>query len=304
MRDDDAGRLVKLLDEPVQAHVPLSSYLTIRTGGPARLLLEARSACGVARAQEAACALGIPVLVIGNGSNMLVSDEGFDGLVIHFGSGFSDVSVDGCIVEAQAGALLPAVSKMVAEKGLSGLEFAVGIPGSLGGALVMNAGAFDSDMSGCVQSVTCLTKTGHIETLCGADLGYGYRTSRMLRESMTVLSARLRLAPGNRKDIKSRIDACQAVRRERQPLNLPSAGSFFKRPEGHYAGALIEQAGLKGMQVGGAAVSMLHAGFLVNMGDATSADFINLMRLVQDKVYAAFSIRLEPEVRIVGYDIP
>lgn len=299
MREGDAGRLMAALEDTLQERVPLKPLLSIRTGGPARLLLEAAQERGIRRAMIEAGKAGIPVLVIGNGSNMLVPDEGFDGLVVHLGAGFARISIEGDAVTAQAGALLPAVAKRAAEAGLTGLEFASGIPGSVGGAAYMNAGAFGSDFSQVVERVRCLTPQGDLLELARADMDYGYRTSRFMQEGLIVLEARLRLAPGDAGEIQARMDQYAEERRAKQPLNFPSAGSFFRRPAGHYAGALIEQAGLKGRRVGGAQVSALHAGFLINLGGATTADFLALMRQVQHEVHARFGVQLENEVRIV-----
>lgn len=302
MLDGDAERLMAALEDVLQPNVSLSPILSIRTGGPARLLLEASNERGVCRAIEEARRLGIPILLVGNGSNTLVADTGFDGLVIHFGPDYADIVIDGDAVEAQSGALLPVVAKRVAEAGLTGFEFASGIPGSIGGAAFMNAGAFGRDFSTIVERVRCLTPQGEILELENQDMAYGYRTSRFMQEGLVVLHVRMKLAPGNKEEILVRMDTYTAERRAKQPLNYPSAGSFFRRPEGHFAGALIEEAGLKGHRVGGAAVSTLHAGFLINLGDATTADFLALMHEVQGEVLSRFGVQLENEVRIVGVD--
>ena len=300
MRDSDAERLMAVLADTLQTDVSLSPFLTIRTGGPAALFLEARNERDICRAIQEARRLDIPYLVLGNGSNMLVSDQGFDGLVIHLGREFAQITLEGEYMDAQAGALLPAVAKRAAAASLSGLEFASGIPGSVGGAAFMNAGAFGGDMSSVIVHVRCLTPQGEVVQLDVADLAYGYRTSRIMQEGLIVLSVRLKLSPGNQEDILARMDAYTAERRQKQPINYPSAGSFFRRPEGHFAGALIEQCGLKDRNVGGAAVSTLHAGFLINTGGATTQDFLTLMQIIQAEVFQRFGVQLENEVRIVN----
>ena len=277
----------------------LKRYTTIKCGGPASLLLEARDEQEVAHALKLARQHNIPTLIVGKGSNLLIDDHGFDGLVIHFGEQFAQVTLEGTTLTAQAGASLMAVSRLAADQALSGLEFAIGIPASAGGAALMNCGAYGGEMSRVVTYVDCLSPEGEPVRLTRDEIGYGYRTSRMMREGYTVLSVTMELAPADFADIRQRIDENQAQRRERQPLTYPSAGSFFKRPAGHFAGALIEQAGLKGYRVGDAQVSELHAGFLINLGDATASDFLELVSHVQTTVEEMFGVRLEPEVRII-----
>lgn len=277
----------------------LKQYTTIKCGGPASLLLEARDAQEVAHALKVARHHNIPTLIIGRGSNLLIDDHGFDGLVIHFGEQFAQVSLEGTTLTAQAGASLMAIARLAADHALSGLEFAIGIPASAGGAALMNCGAYGGEMSRVVTYVDCLSPEGDPVRLTKDEIGYGYRTSRMMREGYTVLSVTMELVPADYADIRQRIDENQAQRRERQPLTYPSAGSFFKRPAGHFAGALIEQAGLKGYRVGDAQVSELHAGFLINLGDASASDFLELVTYVQTTVEEMFGVRLEPEVRII-----
>ncbi len=302
MRDGDAERLIAALDDVIQQDIPLSPILSIRTGGPAKLFLSASNERGICRAVEEARRLDIPILLIGNGSNTLMADTGFDGLVIHFGPDYSDIVIDSDFVEVASGALLPVVAKRVAEASLTGFEFASGIPGSIGGAVFMNAGAFGRDFSMIVDRVRCMTPDGDVVEIERPDMAYGYRTSRFMQEGLIVLHARLKLAPGNKDEILELMARYTAERRAKQPLNYPSAGSFFRRPEGYFAGALIEQSGLKGRRVGGAAVSTLHAGFLINLGDASTEDFITLMHEIQGEVLTRFGVQLENEVRIVGVE--
>ncbi|NLD33616.1 MAG: UDP-N-acetylmuramate dehydrogenase [Clostridiales bacterium] len=279
---------------------PMSAYTTIKVGGPAAMMMEAHSAQQVARAIQAARQRGIPTLLLGNGSNLLMDDAGFDGLVIRFGEAFSQVKLEGNTLTAQAGASLMALSRLTVEHSLAGLEFAAGIPASLGGAALMNAGAYGGEMAHVIRHVDCLDPQGRAVRLQVKDIGYGYRDSRMMREGYTVLSACMELKPGDGEAIRRCVQENQMHRRNKQPLTYPSAGSFFKRPPGYFAGALIEQAGLKGCRRGAAQVSELHAGFLINLGGATGQDFRSLVAHVQDTVEQRSGVWLEPEVRIIG----
>jgi UDP-N-acetylmuramate dehydrogenase len=283
----------------VRLNAPLAEYTTIKVGGPASILLEARDQEEIAQAVKDARFYGIPVLLIGAGSNLLIEDAGWEGLVIHFGEQYQDVRLEGNTITAQAGAWLPGIARMAADNGLSGLEFAAGIPASVGGAALMNSGAYGSQMSRVITSVECLDANGDLRFLEREDIGYGYRSSRLMHEGFTVLKVMMTLTPANGEDIWQRINENMAQRRAKQPLTIPSAGSFFKRPEGHFAGALIEQAGLKGYRVGDAEVSHLHAGFLLNQGKASASDFFELVEHIQQTVDEVFGIKLEPEVRII-----
>ena len=285
----------------VQQHIPLKKYTTLRVGGPADYFAEPAS-------EEALCALldtareyQMPVLLMGNGSNLLVRDGGFRGLVIRLGKAFSAIESRENGLFSQAGALLSALSRAAADAGYTGLEFAQGIPGTVGGGVYMNAGAYGGEMSQIVEAVRVL-RDGKIETIAGADMDFGYRHSKAMEEGMLVLGASFHLEKGDPNAIEAAMRDFAARRKEKQPLEYPSAGSFFKRPQGHFAGALIEQSGLKGVSVGGAQVSQKHAGFLINTGDATAADFLSLMEKVQETVWKNFQVALQPEVRIVGDD--
>jgi UDP-N-acetylmuramate dehydrogenase len=289
----------ELLSRHLRADVPLNDLVSIRTGGSARWFLEVFDADTAVDAWLAARAQGIPVLFLGKGSNLLLPDEGYPGLVIHFGEGFSDMWLEGTHLHAQCGATLKALATFAADNNLAGLSFAAGIPGTLGGGLIMNAGAFNGEMSQVVASVDCVAPDGRRFSLSLEEAQLSYRHSRMMAEGLLVLGATLHLAPGQRDALYAAMAEFQALRRDKQPLSWPSAGSFFKRPAGYYAGALIEQAGLKGLTVGGAQVSEKHAGFLINIGGATSADFIALMKEVQRRVMERFGVALEPEVRII-----
>lgn len=280
---------------------PLARHTTFRVGGPADVLFLPESAQELQRAMELAREAGEDCLVIGNGSNLLVRDGGVRGLVIKLAGPMSGVSVEGTAIRAQAGASLSQVSRAALQASLTGLEFASGIPGSLGGALAMNAGAYGGELSQVVREAMVLMD-GRVQTLSREELAMGYRTTRVLREGGIVLSAVLDLKEGDASQIAETMDDLNRRRREKQPLSFPSAGSTFKRPEGYFAGALIEQAGLKGYAIGGAQVSEKHAGFLINRGGATASDLLRLIEYVQERVYAQSGVRLETEVRICGVD--
>ena len=282
-----------LRDEPMSAHT------TFRVGGPADLMFFPENAEQLCAAMDAARACGTDVLVMGNGSNMLVRDGGVRGLVIVLGERFSGICVEGETLTAQAGASMARVASAAQAASLTGLEFISGIPGTLGGGCAMNAGAYGGQLSDVLVDAQVLLG-GEVRTLSRKEMQMGYRTTLPLREGGVVLSARFQLKRGDGEAILAQMKELNARRRDKQPLNLPSAGSTFKRPEGHFAGALIEQAGLKGLSIGGARVSEKHAGFIVNTGGATAADVLALIGRVQDEVERAFGVRLEPEVRIIG----
>ena len=277
----------------------MSRHTTFRVGGPADLMYFPSSSEQLVGALKAAQEAGVPAMVMGNGSNMIVRDGGVRGLVIVLGERFAQVSVDGEILTAQAGASMAKVSSAAQAAALAGLEFASGIPGSLGGGCAMNAGAYGGQLSDVLVGAQVYLN-GEIRKMTKDDLQMGYRTTLPLREGGVVLSARFKLMPDDGEAIMERMRDLNARRRDKQPLNFPSAGSTFKRPEGYFAGALIEQAGLKGRTVGGAQVSEKHAGFIVNVGGATAADITGLIKVVQDEVLRAFGVQLETEVRIIG----
>lgn len=278
---------------------PMSRHTTFRVGGPADLMYFPASSSQLVKALSAAEERQIPVLVMGNGSNMIVRDGGIRGLVIVLGERFSQISIEGEILSAQAGASMARVAAAAQASSLSGLEFASGIPGTLGGGCAMNAGAYGGQLSDVLVDAEVYLN-GEIRTLSREELQMGYRTTLPLREGGIVLSARFKLTPDDGEAIMARMKDLNARRRDKQPLNFPSAGSTFKRPEGYFAGALIEQAGLKGRTVGGAQVSEKHAGFIVNIGGATAKDITDLIALVQEEVLRASGVRLETEVRIIG----
>ena len=277
----------------------MARYTTMRVGGPADLVALPASAAQAARALDLAARRDTPVLVMGGGSNLIVRDGGVRGLVLLLGEPFSRVRVQGRVVYAQAGARLAQVGAAAQRAGLSGLEFAAGIPGTVGGGVAMNAGAYGGELKDCLLWAQVLLQ-GRLLRLDREGLEMGYRTSRALREGGVVLAAAFALTPGDPQAIARRMGELAALRREKQPLNLPSAGSTFKRPPGHFAGALIQQAGLKGLQVGGAQVSEKHAGFVVNLGGATASDVLRLIEQVKARVWEQCGVALECEVRVVG----
>ena len=284
----------------VRENVTLAPYTTMRTGGPAALFAEPRNAQQLAHVHQWAQEKGLPLLILGNGSNLLIADSGFDGLVIHLGRALSEVSVFANTLTAQAGASLAAAARAAAQASLTGLEFAAGIPGSIGGAVCMNAGAYGGEIAQVIVSARVLTPEG-VRMVSKEELSLGYRSSAVMQNGWVVLEATFELAPGSPDEIKATMADLAARRREKQPLQYPSCGSFFKRPVGYYAGALIEQAGLKGYRVGDAQVSEMHAGFVINRGHATSSEIYRLMQEVQCRVQAQFGVTLEPEVRLIGH---
>ena len=285
----------------LQKNVTLAPFTTMRVGGPADFFAEVSSPAELAAVCACAADTATPVLVIGNGSNLLVKDGGFEGVAVNMGELFAQISVEDERITAQAGALLSAVARRAMESSLTGLEFASGIPGSVGGATYMNAGAYGGELSQVIGSVDVF-EDGKIVTVSLDEMRFGYRKSRLMETGGIALSTVFHLAKGDKDTILSRMNELNARRREKQPLSYPSCGSFFKRPQGYYAGALIEGAGLKGFHVGGAQVSQKHAGFIVNAGGATAKDILELVKCVQNKVFETSGVHLEPEARIVGRD--
>lgn len=284
----------------VMADEPMRRHTTFAIGGPADLFVVPKTPEQLTKALRVIRDCGLPLLLLGNGSNMLVSDAGYRGAVVCM-TEMDDVRAveDGRLI-AQAGALLGRVSRRAQRAGLTGAEFAGGIPGSVGGAVFMNAGAYDGQMAGIVEKTEYLDGEGEMHTLVGEEHCFGYRTSAFrTHPEWTVVRTTMRLHPGDPAAILDKMNDLAQRRRDKQPLNFPSAGSTFKRPEGYFAGRLIEDAGLKGMTVGGAQVSEKHAGFLINRGGATCDDMLRLIELVQQRVREQFGVELECEVRIV-----
>ena len=278
---------------------PMKKHTTFRVGGPADVLVqpdETALAAILALCRQ----YHVSYSFIGNGSNLLVGDKGIRGVVIEMTDPMGNIEVDGTKITAQAGAMLSKIANTAASNGLGGMEFAAGIPGSVGGAVVMNAGAYGGEMKDIIEKVYVLDENGAQLELDRDALDLGYRHSCIPEKKYIVTKVVLELVPRNEAEIRSEMKELNEKRAEKQPLQYPSAGSTFKRPEGYFAGKLIMDAGLRGYQVGGAQVSEKHSGFVINKGDATAADICQLMRDVSDKVQAQFGVVLEPEVKMIG----
>ena len=289
-----AGEGCVLVDEPMRRHT------TFRIGGPADYLIRPETE-EVLRKILALCAEEkLPYFILGNGSNLLVSDQGYRGVIIQIDKNFQQCVTEGNVIRAGAGILLSRLSAAAGEAGLTGLEFASGIPGTLGGAVFMNAGAYGGEMKDILSWADVLDEERKLRRLSAEELELGYRTSRVKKEGWIVTGAELKLKFGDPEKIREKIEELKAARTSKQPLEYPSAGSTFKRPEGYFAGKLIMDAGLRGFRVGGAQVSEKHCGFVINTGNATAADVRELMRQVQEKVWEKYQVRLEPEVRFLG----
>lgn len=280
---------------------PMSKHTTFRCGGPALFFVRASSAADVSAAIKAAEKADAPWWVIGCGSDLLVADTGLPGVVIEIGKRMARVSVEGSTIKAQAGATNEAVAQAALEAGLTGYEFASGIPGSIGGAAIMNAGAYDGEFKDVAVSVTCLLPDGQVREVPATEADWGYRHSMMSEKGLIVLDATLQLAPGNPEEIRAKMDDLAQRRSSKQPLEMASAGSTFKRPEGYFAGKLIQDAGMQGHSVGDAQVSTKHAGFVVNTGSARAAEVLQVIRDVQAAVKNQFGVTLETEVRMWGF---
>ncbi len=286
--------------KPLLVQEPMSRHTSFRIGGPADLLARPQSEQELAMLLAKAAANAVPVTLVGNGSNLLVRDKGIRGLVIKLGNMLNDIVINDNSITFGSGVSLAMASRRAAELALSGLEFAVGIPGSIGGAVYMNAGAYDGEMSKVVTSVRVMDAAGQVEALPASALDFAYRRSALQGSGRIVTAVTVELTPGDKQAIADKMADFSNRRITKQPLELPSAGSMFKRPPGYFAGTLIDQTGLKGYTVGGAQVSSKHAGFVVNVGGATCADVLQLIADVQDKVFAAHGVHLEPEVLVLG----
>lgn len=285
---------------PLLLAEPMTKHTSFHIGGPAELMAQPQSEAELQSLLLKAAEAAVPVTLVGNGSNLLVRDKGIRGLVIKLGSMLRDIKVSGNVLTFGSGVSLAQASKKAAELGLSGMEFAVGIPGSIGGAVYMNAGAYDGEMSKVVKSVRVMDAAGEVSELAAGELDFGYRHSALQGSGKIVTSVTVELAAGDKQAIAEKMADFSNRRITKQPLELPSAGSMFKRPPGYFAGTLIDQTGLKGYTVGGAQVSTKHAGFVVNIGGATAADVLQLISDVQAKVFAAHGVHLEPEVLVLG----
>lgn len=285
----------------IKTEEDMGRHTTFRTGGPADYYVEPGNQDELASVLSLCRQEEMPYYILGNGSNLLVGDYGYHGVMVAMGhKAWSQIQVEGARIRAGAGALLSAIAKQAYLASLTGLEFAAGIPGTLGGAVVMNAGAYGSEMKQVLASVTVLTTEGKIMTIGAAQLELGYRTSCILKNGYVVLEAEMELKPGVETKIRAAMEDLAQQRRQKQPLEYPSAGSTFKRPAGHFAGKLIEDAGLRGFTVGGAQVSEKHCGFVINRNHATAADVINLCREVQRRVFENSGVSMEMEVKTLG----
>lgn len=283
-----------LFDEPMCRHT------TFRVGGEARCFVRISDREQLRQIIPYLEQVEIPFFILGNGSNLLVGDKGYQGVILQIGDRINQITVDGERMIVQAGALLSRIAKAALEKGLTGFEFASGIPGTIGGGVVMNAGAYDGEMKQVVERVTVMDRQGEILELSGDEMEFGYRTSIIKNRPFIVLEVCLKLSQGNGGDIRAKMEELTRKRKEKQPLEFASAGSTFKRPEGYFAGKLIMDAGLRGYSIGGACVSEKHCGFVVNTGKATAADVAEVIWEVQDRVKDRFGVTLEPEVIFLG----
>lgn len=288
--------------ENVRTDEPMSAHTTFRIGGPADFFVAPVRAQDVVATIGACRQLDVPFYVVGRGSNLLVADAGLRGVVVQIAGNLSSVAMSGeGTVVADAGVTNAKVASMACRESLGGYEFAAGIPGTVGGASIMNAGAYGGEFRDVARKVVCLDADGETREVSRDEAGWGYRSSMMLDEGMVVLSVELELHEDDQAAIQLRMDELARKRTDKQPLDVPSAGSTFKRPEGHFAGKLIQDAGLQGYAVGGAEVSRKHAGFVVNVGGATADDVVRVIRHVQEVVLASYGVALEPEVRMWGF---
>jgi len=286
--------------ENIYCKEPMKKHTTFRIGGEADLFLRMENVKQLQEVQNYLRKLEIPYYVLGNGSNLLVSDAGYSGVIIEIADKMNTICVEGNSIIAQAGALMSKIAHVAYEHGLTGFEFAAGIPGTIGGGVVMNAGAYGGELKNVVTAVEVLDQSGEILSLDNQTMEFGYRTSILKKHPFIVTEVCIALQEGCKEEIKATMDDLATKRREKQPLEFPSAGSTFKRPEGYFAGKLIMDAGLRGYQVGGAQVSEKHCGFVINRGDATATEVKQLIADVQQEVQNKFDVMLEPEVIFLG----
>ena len=281
----------------------MKNHTTFEIGGPVDLMVipeteeQVKEAVSICRAEK------LPYLIMGNGSNLLIKDGGIRGVVIKLNDGFNKIEVEGNKIYAQAGALLNAVSRVAMEESLAGLEFATGIPGALGGAMTMNAGAYGGEMKDVVESVRILDKNGKVKELSKEQMNFRYRGSKVADDGLIVLEVVFKLEVGSKNEIKLKIDDLTEKRTSKQPLEYPSGGSTFKRPEGYYAGKLIDDSGLRGLRYGGAEVSKKHCGFVINAKDASCQDVLRLVEVIKKTVKDTFGVSLEREIKLIGEDV-
>ncbi|MCI5628208.1 MAG: UDP-N-acetylmuramate dehydrogenase [Clostridium sp.] len=295
--------LLNILDEEnIKVDEPMKKHISFKVGGPADFLVKPKTEEELRNVVEFAKKENVPFIVIGNGSNLLVKDGGIRGIVIELSDNFNNYEIDGNIIKAQSGALLAIIGRNAMKNSLTGFEFAAGIPGTLGGALAMNAGAYGGEMKQVVKTVRLMDRDGNIFELSNEEMKFEYRRSLLTTKDYIVLSAVIELQPGNVEEIKEIMADYSNRRSTKQPLNFPSAGSTFKRPEGHFAAKLIDDCGLRGLNLRGAQVSDKHCGFVINSGGAAAKDILDLMFIVKSTVNAKFGIMLEEEVKILGED--
>ncbi len=295
--------LLNILDEKdVRLDEPMKKHISFRVGGPADILVKPRTEEQLKNIITFIKKENLPYVVKGNGSNLLVKDGGIRGIVIEISDNFNSYEIEGNIIKVQSGALLSIIGRAALKQNLKGFEFAAGIPGTIGGALAMNAGAYGGEMKDIVKSVKLMDTEGNIFEYTNEEMQFGYRKSILSKTDYIVLSAEIELEEGSYEEIKEKMNDFTNRRVTKQPLNLPSAGSTFKRPEGYFAGKLIDDSGLRGITLRGAQVSDKHCGFVVNLGEAKAKDILDLMYVVKSTVKNKFGVTLEEEVKILGED--
>lgn len=301
MRQEFETKLFHTIDkEKIYVNEKMEKHTTFRIGGPADYFVMPSDVTDVKAVIELCEQEKVPYYVVGNGSNLLVGDKGFRGVIIQIAGNMNQLQADGEVITAQAGCSLAQIAGKALDEELAGFEFAAGIPGTLGGAVRMNAGAYGGEIKDVLESAVVLTREGKVMELSANEMEFGYRTSIIERTGWTILGGKIRLHKGKREEIKAVMDDLREKRVSKQPLEYPSAGSTFKRPKGYFAGKLIQDAGLRGFRVGGACVSEKHSGFVINIDHATADDVVSLMEQVDEKVRAQFGVGLEPEVRRIG----
>lgn len=295
-------KLEDILDSnSIKYNESMKKHTTMKVGGDAKVLVEPTTVDEIKEIINFAKENNMKYYIIGNGSNLVVADEGIDGIVIKLSSKFADIKVNGEEIEATSGVSMPYTAVVAKNNSLSGFEFASGIPGTIGGGIKMNAGAYGGELSDIVKSITYLDKNGEIKTIENSDAKFGYRDSIFKRNSnLVVLSAVFKLKKGNKTEIEKIMKENNESRKAKQPIEMPNAGSVFKRPEGHFVGPMIIECGMQGYSVGGAEVSKKHAGFIVNTGNATCKDIIDLIEEIKKKVYDKFQVNLEVEIQFIG----
>lgn len=279
---------------------PMKNHTSFRIGGPADIMVLPENNEEIVYVLKTCKKLSVPIFVMGNGSNLLVRDKGFRGVVLKISENYSKVKIKGTSINAQSGVLMSTISRMAAKNSLKGLEFASGIPGTLGGAVTMNAGAYGGEIKNIVESVAVMDSLGTYKILDNKDMQFGYRTSRVQTNKLVVLEVNLELECGDQQESLELMADLTRRRREKQPLSYPSAGSTFKRPVGHYAGKLIQDSGLMGFRIGDAQISELHAGFIINRGNATAQNVVDIIEKVQEIILDKYGVEMFPEVRIIG----